>query len=480
MTVPTDHRSPRTLYDKLWDAHVVSQRDGFPAVLYIDLHLLHEGSYLQAFETLSARGLRPRRPEQTVATTDHFVPTDASARRGPLSDMPYVVEGLVRTANAYGVKVFGPNDDGQGIVHIIGPEHGLTQPGRTIVCGDSHTSTHGAFGALAFGIGATQVGAVLATQTLLQRKQRGMRITIDGALGPGVTSKDLALHILARSGVELGRGYTIEFAGGTVAAMSMAERMSLCNMSIEMGARASLIAPDGKTFTWLSGRPFAPSGAAWERAVAYWSTLRTDPGARFDRELSVDAAEVEPMVTYGTTPAMGAPVAGRVPLTRPEHIADDASFDGALRYMAMARGDRLLGKSVSTVFIGSCTNARLEDLRAAATVLRDRRVADGITLYVVPGSQAVKRSAEAEGIDAVVRSAGGRWGEPSCSMCLGVNGDLAPAGSYTATTSNRNFEGRQGPGARSLLMSPLTAAATAVAGVVSDPRAYLGAPGVAR
>jgi 3-isopropylmalate/(R)-2-methylmalate dehydratase large subunit len=459
-----------TLYDKLWAEHVVLQRPGHPAVLYIDLHLMHEGTYLQAFETLEERGMPVHRPDRTVATTDHFVPTVPAQRFGEVTAMPYVVGGLVEAAQVHGVTVFGPNDERQGIVHVIGPELGLTQPGRTIVCGDSHTSTHGAFGALAFGIGTTQVGHVLATQTLLFTKQRNLRITIDGQLGSGVTAKDVALHVLARWGVELGRGHVIEFAGSTVRAMSMRERMSLCNMSIEMGSRASLIAPDQTTFDYLEGRPYAPSGAAWDEALTRWRGLVSDPDAVFDKEMYVDAADIEPMVTYGTTPGMGTAVGGSVPVARPDHVADEASYDEALDYMALERGDALIGKPVSTVFIGSCTNARLEDLRDAASVIRGRHVADGTTLVVVPGSQAVKRAAEAEGIDAVFVAAGARWGEPSCSMCLGVNGDVAPAGSYTASTSNRNFEGRQGPGARSLLMSPLTAAACAVTGVVTDPR----------
>jgi len=466
--------TPRTLYDKLWDDHVVTWRPGHPAVLYIDLHLIHEGTYLQAFETIDARGIPVRRPDRTVAVTDHFVPTGTAQRRGPLTLMPYVVDGLLTSAREHGITVFGPNDAEQGIVHVIGPEQGLTQPGLTIVCGDSHTSTHGAFGALAFGIGTTMVGHVLATQTLLQAKQGNLRITIDGALAHGVTAKDVALHLLSRWGVELGRGHVIEFAGTTVASMSMAERMSLCNMSIEMGSRASLVAPDETTIAYVRGRRHAPAGAAWDAAVERWRELGSDPGAVFDKELHVDAADVEPMVTYGTTPAMGVAVSGRVPGKRPGHVADEHSFDQALDYMAMRRGEQMTGKPVSTVFIGSCTNARLEDLRQAAGVLRGHRVHAGTKVMVVPGSQAVKRAAEDEGLADVFLAAGATWGEPSCSMCLGVNGDVAPAGSYTASTSNRNFEGRQGPGARSLLMSPLTAAATALAGAVADPRDLLG------
>ncbi|HVV21017.1 MAG TPA: 3-isopropylmalate dehydratase large subunit [Pseudonocardiaceae bacterium] len=457
-----------TLYDKVWARHVAVSEPGHPVALYIDLHLVHEGTYLQAFQTLRDRGLPVRRLPLTVATTDHFVPTDP-ARRGDslIGQMPYVVRGLTETAAEFGVEVFGPNHDRQGIVHVIGPELGLTLPGMTVVCGDSHTSTHGAFGALAFGIGTTQVGHVLATQCLLQVKQRNLRVTVSGSLRPGVMAKDLALHLLSRHGVEYGRGHVIEFAGEAVERLPMSERMSLCNMSIEMGARSSIIAPDDTTIEYVSGRPYAPTGADWDRALEFWRTLRTDPDAAFDREIHVAAGNVEPMVTYGTTPAMGTTVTGAVP------DGDDPSFVKALDYMGMRPGDVLADRAVRTVFIGSCTNSRIEDLRAAASVLRDRKVAADTELRVVPGSQAVKRQAEAEGLADVFRAAGALWGEPSCSMCLGVNGDIAPAGQFVASTSNRNFEGRQGPGARTLLMSPLTAAATAVAGKVADPRPYV-------
>ena len=457
-----------TLYDKVWDRHVAVRQADRPVAMYVDLHLVHEGTYLQAFQTLRDRGLPVRRLPLTVATTDHFVPTDPARRADALiGDMPYVVRGLTETAAEFGVRLFGPNHDRQGIVHVIGPELGLTLPGMTVVCGDSHTSTHGAFGALAFGIGTTQVGHVLATQCLLQVKQRNLRVTVSGSLRPGVLAKDLALHLLARHGVEYGRGHVIEFAGEVIERLPMAERMSLCNMSIEMGARSSMIAPDDTTFEYVSGRPYAPTGAGWDRAVELWRTLRTDPDAVFDREIHVDGREVEPMVTYGTTPAMGTTVTGVVP------ERDDPSFAKALAYMGLRPGDAMADRQVRTVFIGSCTNSRIEDLRAAATVLRGRKVAAHTELRVVPGSQAVKRQAEAEGLADVFRAAGALWGEPSCSMCLGVNGDIAPAGEFVASTSNRNFEGRQGPGARTLLMSPLTAAATAVAGRVADPRPYL-------
>jgi 3-isopropylmalate/(R)-2-methylmalate dehydratase large subunit len=463
-----------TLYDKVWARHVAHQRPDHPAALYVDLHLVHEGTYLQAFGMLRERGLPVRRLPLTVATTDHFVPTDPASRATALIDrMPYVVRGLTETAAEFGVRVYGPNHERQGIVHVIGPELGLTLPGMTVVCGDSHTSTHGALGALAFGIGTTQVGHVLATQCLLQVKQRNLRVVVTGSLADGVLAKDLALHLLATYGVEYGGGHVIEFAGDAIKRLSMAGRMSLCNMSIEMGARSSIIAPDDTTIDYVAGRPYAPTGADWDRAVELWRTLRSDPEARFDREIHVAAEDVEPMVTYGTTPAMGTTVTGVVP---PVPADDRRSYLKALEYMGMRPGDALIGKPVHTVFIGSCTNSRIEDLRAAASVLRDRTVAEHTELRVVPGSQAVKRQAEAEGLADLFRSAGALWGEPGCSMCLGVNGDIAPAGELVASTSNRNFEGRQGPDARTLLMSPLTAAATAVAGSVADPRPYLRTP----
>ena len=474
----TPGTEPSTLYDKIWARHVAATRPGHPAALYIDLHLVHEGTYLQAFETLTSRGLPVRRRPLTVATTDHFVPTDPAERLAARLDrMPYVVGGLTEAAARFGVEVFGPNHENQGIVHVIGPELGLTLPGMTVVCGDSHTSTHGALGALAFGIGTTQVGHVLATQCLLQTKQKNLRVTVTGELADGVTAKDLALHLLATHGVEYGRGHVVEFAGDTVERLPMSGRMSLCNMSIEMGARSAVIAPDDTTLAYVKDRPHAPRGAAWDEAVAYWRTLRSDPGAHFDREIRADARDVQPMVTYGTTPAMGTAVTGHVPQPSPGGSAEDTtSYAKSLDYMGMTPGDALIGKPVRTVFIGSCTNARIEDLRAAALILGGRTVADGTTLRVVPGSQRVKRQAEAEGLDAVFKAAGALWGEPSCSMCLGVNGDIAPAGEYVASTSNRNFEGRQGAGARTLLMSPLTAAATAVEGRVADPRPYLADP----
>ena len=468
---------PQTLYDRLWRSHIVAEQAGHPALLYVDLHLVHEGTYLQAFEMLDAQGIAVRQPKLTFATTDHWVPTERRLRRdAPLSSMSYVVQGLLEVAKEHGIEAFGPNDVNQGIVHVIGPELGLTLPGMTVVCGDSHTSTHGALGALSFGIGTTQVGHVLATQCLLQRKQKTLRVHISGWLRQGVTAKDLALHILSRHGVAFGREHVLEYAGTCVEAMSMAERMTLCNMSIEMGSRTGLVAPDDTTFEFVSGTPYAPTGRQWDESVERWRTLRSDDDALFDSEVSVDATDVEPMVTFGTTPGMGVPVSGRVPpvdvIGGPEKRR---SYERALKYMGFVPGDRLDETRVSTVFIGSCSNSRVEDLRAAASVLRGRKVAAGTRLKIVPGSQAVKRQAEAEGLDHIFLAAGASWDEPGCSMCLAANGDVAPPQQYVASTSNRNFEGRQGPGARTLLMSPLTAAATAVAGVVADPRRYLDA-----
>ena len=465
---------PQTLYDRLWSSHVVEQRLGHPALLYIDLHLLHEGSFLQAFTMLRDRGLPVRRTGLTVATTDHFVPSDVRPRHGPLFAMPYVVKGLLDAAEEYGIEVFGPNHPNQGIVHVIGPDLGLTLPGMTVVCGDSHTSTHGALGTLAFGIGTTQVGHVLASQCLLQVKQHSLRLTVSGRLGAGVVAKDLALHLLATYGVDFGRGHVVEYAGEAITALSLPERMSLCNMTIEMGARSGIIAPDDTTLEYVAGRPYAPAGAAWDRAVAAWRALRTDPEATFDCEIAVDGSKVVPMVTYGTTPGMAIPVTAEVPAAR-EGAGTEArqTHEKALAYMGMRPGERIAAKKVRMVFVGSCTNSRIEDLRAAARILRGRHVAAGTTLRVVPGSQRVKRQAEAEGLAAVFRDAGARWGEPGCSMCVGINGDIAEPGDYVASTSNRNFEGRQGPSARTLLMSPFTAAATAVAGVITDPRRYL-------
>jgi 3-isopropylmalate/(R)-2-methylmalate dehydratase large subunit len=463
----------KTLYDKIWESHVVAQQPDHPAILYVDMHLVQETTYLQAFDTLRARGLPVRRLPLTYSVTDHSVPTRHELRFGPLEDMPYTVKGLLDAAEEFGMTVFGPNDRHQGIVHVIGPELALTQPGMVLVCADSHTSTHGALGALAIGIGTTEVGHAVAAQALLQRKQKALRVRVDGTLAPGVFSKDLALHLLAEFGTAFGRGHVIEFAGSAVEALSIEARMSLCNMSIEMGSRSGLVAPDDTTFAYLEGREFAPTVDEWERAVAYWRSLVSDPDAVFDREIEVQAADVSPMVTYGTNPGMAVPVDGRLPdLSRLED-SERAEIETALDYMGLTAGEVIAGRKVNTVFIGSCTNSRIEDMREAALVLRGRTIAAGTQLKVVPGSQAVKRQAEEEGLHEVFTAAGGAWGEPSCSLCVAVNGDVGRPSDYIASTSNRNFQGRQGPGVRTLLMSPMTAAATAVAGAVADPRQYL-------
>jgi len=463
-------RSPQTLFDKVWQRHVVSAETAdTPALLYVDLHLVHEVTSPQAFALLRERGLRVRRPERTLATMDHSTPTLTSQVFGglpiALEAARRQVEELEVNCAGFGIELLGLTHRQRGIVHIIGPELGLTQPGMTVVCGDSHTSTHGAFGALAFGIGTTEVGHVLATQCLLQRRPRTLAVNVQGAPRAGVTAKDLILAIIGRLGVGGGTGHVIEYRGEAIRALDMDERMTVCNMSIEAGARAGMVAPDETTFDYLAGRPRAPGGEARERALEEWRRLPTDAGARFDREIDIDAAGVEPMITYGTNPGMVIPIGEAIP-ERP----GDAAFARALAYMGLAPGEPIRDRKVNVVFIGSCTNARLSDLRSAAGVLRGRRIAPGLRMLVVPGSQQVKRQAEAEGLDRVFLEAGAEWRESGCSMCLGMNGDVVGRGEYCVSTSNRNFEGRQGSGARTLLASPLTAAACAVRGRVTDPR----------
>jgi 3-isopropylmalate/(R)-2-methylmalate dehydratase large subunit len=465
--------TPRTLFDKVWDRHVVvPETPDAPAVLYVDLHLVHEVTSPQAFDVLRGRNLRLRRPDLTLATMDHSTPTDPAqiAGRVPIAVQSAArqVRELTRNCEEFGVELFGMQDERRGIVHIIGPELGLTQPGRTIVCGDSHTSTHGAFGALAFGIGTTEVGHVFATQCLLQRRPRTMAVEVAGRLPPGVTAKDLVLTIIGRLGVNGGTGHVIEYSGSAIESLSMDERMTVCNMSIEAGARAGMIAPDDTTFEYLHGRPRAPTGEAWERAVADWRMLRTDPGAEYDRRVSQAADAVEPMITYGTHPGMVVPIGGCVP-DRP----GDPVHARSLAYMGLEPGERLRDKEIQAVFIGSCTNARLSDLELAARVFAGRRVAPGVRVLVVPGSQSVKRAAEELGYARVFLDAGAEWRESGCSMCLGMNGDLVAPGHYCVSTSNRNFEGRQGKGARTLLASPAAAAAAAVRGRITDPRELL-------
>jgi len=466
---------PRTIVQKIWDDHVVTQDPGAPAVLAVDLHLIHEVTSPQAFSGLRDRGLRVRRPGQTVATADHSIPTHD--RSLPMLDSMAAaqVKQLETNCAEFGIPLHGIGSPHQGIVHVIGPQLGLTQPGMTIVCGDSHTSTHGAFGALAFGIGTSEVEMVLATQTLLQRDLKTYEVRVDGRLAPGVSSKDIILALIARIGVGGGTGHVFEYRGEAIRALTMEQRMTICNMSIEGGARAGLIAPDDTTFEYVHGRPHAPHAAAWDAAVEHWRQLPTDDGATFDRSITIDADSLEPMVTYGTNPGMGIPITSRVP--SPDDQADPSqrrALERALEYMDLRPGQAILGQKVDVVFIGSCTNGRISDLRLAAEALKGRHVADGVRLMVTPGSDEVKREAEREGIADIFKAAGADWRESGCSMCIAMNGDQLQPGQYAVSTSNRNFEGRQGKGGRTFLASPLTAAASAVSGVVSDPRTLPG------
>ena len=469
----------RTLFEKVWAAHTVrEQSDDTPAVLYIDLHLVHEVTSPQAFSMLRERGLPVRRPDLTIGTMDHSTPTTPRNELGliPVADAMAAkqLDTFTRNCEDYGIPMYALGDEHQGIVHVIGPEKGLTQPGMTIVCGDSHTSTHGAFGALAFGIGTSEVGHVLATQTLLQNKPRTMAVNVEGRLGEGVTAKDIILAVIARIGIGGGTGHVFEYRGDAIRALSMEGRMTVCNMSIEGGARAGMVAPDDTTFEYISGRRHAPTGADWEAAVANWRQLPTDDGAAYDQEITLRADELIPMITYGTNPGMGMPITSAVPAPADEpDYNKKIALDKALAYMDLAPGQRLLGKPIDVVFIGSCTNSRITDLRQAAQFIDGRRVADNVRMMVVPGSQQVKKQAESEGLDAVFKAAGAEWREAGCSMCIAMNGDQLQPGQYAVSTSNRNFEGRQGKGGRTFLASPLTAAASAVAGVVSDPRAML-------
>jgi 3-isopropylmalate/(R)-2-methylmalate dehydratase large subunit len=461
---------PRTLFQKIWDAHVVAEEPGAPAILYVDRHLVHEVTSPQAFTGLRGRGLKVRRPELTFATADHSVPT-----KGPVVDEEArkQLEMLETNAAEFGVSLQARGSAGQGIVHVIGPEQGLTLPGMTIVCGDSHTATHGAFGALAFGIGTSEVEHVLASQCLLQRPAKTFEVKVVGKLGKGVTAKDLILGLLARIGVGGGTGHVFEYTGEAIRALSMEERMTVCNMSIEGGARAGLIAPDEVTFAYLKGRAHAPKGKDWDAALARWRALPTDPGATFDKTITLDASALTPMITWGTNPGMGLAIGDRIPdpAGAPD-AASRAALEKALGYMGLSAGKPLLGQKIDVVFVGSCTNGRIEDLRAAATVFKGRKVA-GVRTLVVPGSWAVKAQAEAEGLHAIFTDAGAEWRNPGCSMCIAMNGDQLQPGEYCVSTSNRNFEGRQGKGGRTFLASPLTAAAAAVTGQVTDPRTLL-------
>ena len=460
----------RTLAEKVWDAHVVHRASGEPDLLYVDLHLVHEVTSPQAFDALRLAGRRVRRPDLTVATEDHNVPTAGLDR--PIADpvSRVQVEALRRNCAEFGVRLYPMGDPGQGIVHVIGPQLGLTQPGTTIVCGDSHTSTHGALGALAFGIGTSEVEHVLATQTLPAFRPRTMAINVVGGLAPGVSAKDLILSIIAQIGTSGGQGHVVEYRGEAIRRLTIDGRMTVCNMSIEAGARAGMIAPDETTFGYLRGRPHAPTGAAWDAAVQAWRELHTDDDAGFDREVTVEAEQVTPFVTWGTTPAQAAPLGASVPDPATfRDAAESAAAARALAYMNLAPGTPLRDVPVDVVFVGSCTNGRLSDLREAAAILRDRRVADGVRMLVVPGSAAVRIEAEAEGLDEVFRAAGAEWRGPGCSMCLGMNPDTLRPGQRAASTSNRNFEGRQGPGGRTHLVSPAVAAATAVTGRLAAP-----------
>lgn len=447
----------RTLFEKIWDAHVVAAEPDCPSILYIDLHLIHEMTSPQAFAGVRKRGLRVRRPDRTVATIDHIIPTTAE-RFGRIRDpkVPPLLQSIEESCREFGIALYGIGNEHQGIVHVIGPELGLTQPGMTIVCGDSHTSTHGAFGALAFGIGTSEVEHVLATQCLLQRKPKTFEIRVDGALKPGVTAKDVILAVCAKLGIGGATGHVAEYRGSAVRALSMEERMTMCNMSIEFGARAGMVAPDDTTFQWLAGRRHAP------KDFGAFAQLKTDDGAAFDRSIAIDASALEPMITYGTNPGMGMPVTAAVPRDTPAK---------ALEYMGIEAGKPLLGHPIDVVFIGSCTNSRLSDLRAAAGVLKGRKVKARV--LVVPGSVPIKRAAESEGLDRVFLESGAEWREPGCSMCIAMNGDELREGQYCVSTSNRNFEGRQGKGGRTILASPLTAAASAVEGRVADARKYV-------
>jgi 3-isopropylmalate/(R)-2-methylmalate dehydratase large subunit len=457
----------RTIIEKLWDSHIVHEQAGAPTLLFIDLHLVHEVTSPQAFDGLRQRGLKVRRPDLTIATADHSIPT--TDRSLPIVDAIAAkqLDQLETNCREFGIRCLGIHSDRQGIVHVIGPELGLTQPGMIVVCGDSHTATHGAFGALAFGIGTSEVEHVLASQCLLQRKSKTFQVKVDGTLRPGVSAKDIILALIARIGVGGGTGSVFEYTGSAIRSLTMEERMTVCNMSIEGGARAGLIAPDDTTYQYLNGRDHAPKGAAWDAAVARWNQLPTDEGAVYDRSITIDADALEPMITYGTNPGMGLPITAALPNT------SDPSVAKALRYMGLEGGKPLLGHPIDVVFIGSCTNSRISDLRTAATVLKGRKVSSKVRVLVVPGSQEVKRQAIAEGLPEIFRAAGCEWREPGCSMCIAMNGDQLSPGQYSVSTSNRNFEGRQGKGGRTFLASPLTAAASAITGVVTDVRTML-------
>ncbi len=463
----------KTLFDKLWDSHIVVKEKASPTVLYIDLHLIHEVTSPQAFTGLRERGLRVRRPDRTFATMDHSTPTTSLSL--PMADdmARKQLEQLQANCQEFGIRLFDFESPQRGIVHVIGPELGLTQPGKTIVCGDSHTSTHGAFGALAFGIGTTEVEHVLATQCLLQEKPKTFQVIFDGSLKDGVTAKDMILALISKIGVGGGTGHVFEYSGSAVRSLSMESRMTLCNMSIEGGARAGMVAPDDITYEYVAGREYAPKKEAWEKALGYWRTLPSDNGAVFDHSISIAADELEPMITYGTNPGMGVPISQPIPDPQFEQdLRRRDAIEKSLAYMDIKPGQPLLGHPVDVVFVGSCTNSRISDLRQAADLMKGHRVAKGVRMLVVPGSEQVRQQAEAEGLDQVFTQAGAEWRYAGCSMCIAMNGDQLMPGQYAVSTSNRNFEGRQGKGGRTFLASPLTAVASAINGQISDPRPF--------
>jgi 3-isopropylmalate/(R)-2-methylmalate dehydratase large subunit len=470
----TTNGQPQTLFEKIWNNHIVVAEPGNPSVLYIDLHLVHEVTSPQAFTGLREKGLKVRWPGKTVATMDHGIPT--TPPHIPIADELVIrqISQLEKNCEQFGIPLHGLASPNRGIVHVIGPELGLTQPGMTIVCGDSHTSTHGAFGALAFGIGTSEIEHVLATQCLLQVKPKTYAVRVEGNLPAGVSAKDIILNLISRIGIGGGTGYVLEYMGSAIRNLSMEERMTVCNMSIEGGARAGMIAPDDTTFEYIAGRQFAPQGEAWDKAVAGWRALPTDAGAEFDTEIFINATELEPMITYGTNPGMGIKITQAIPNPATiKDVSERQTLEKALNYMGLRPGQPLLGQKVDVVFLGSCTNSRISDLRLAAGLLKGRKVADTVQMMVVPGSQQVKQQAEAEGLDKIFKEAGADWRESGCSMCIAMNGDQLQPGQYAVSTSNRNFEGRQGKGGRTFLASPLTAVATAIAGTITDVRTML-------
>ena len=466
---------PKTLIDNIWDSHVVSQDQEAPAVLYIDLHLVHEVTSPQAFNNLRTRGIKARRPDRTFGTMDHSTPTKGLSLSFADDMASRQLQIFEQNCKDHQIRMYNLESEQRGIVHVIGPELGLTQPGKTIVCGDSHTSTHGAFGALAFGIGTSEVEHVLATQCLLQRRPKTFAVNFDGQLPQGVTAKDMILALIARIGVGGGTGHVFEYRGEAVRSLSMEARMTLCNMSIEGGARAGMIAPDETTIEYLAGREFAPQGAEWDTAVAAWTDLSSDAGATYDQEITIDVSALEPMITYGTNPGMGLPITGHVPDPMVETDANKRqSLQKALSYMELTPGQAMLGQPIDVVFVGSCTNSRISDLKAVAAAVKGRKIADNVRMLVVPGSEPIRHQAEAEGLHQIFVDAGAEWRFSGCSMCIAMNGDQLAPGQYAVSTSNRNFEGRQGKGGHTFLASPLTAAASALTGVVTDPRTLFG------